>query len=388
MMFFPLSKNILVGILLFVCIAITSAQTQMQMNDEAQANYIKADKNLNSIYREILAEYKADTGFIKNLKISQNIWIKFRDAEVKVKYPDNGSYGSIHPMCVSMYLESLTLDRTKTLVGWIDGIEEGDVCAGSVKLKPITAAKTPGHKTPDCNLVSPQTKTKLLSLSGSMNKPNSAESFIADFKNLKGLKVKLNKEIRAINTNSITPHIDTCLKELERLIPFLKQTDDEEGTVIFFTLNNETLTNKAKETKGDMDDNFFSFLEYVYGSTGEDMISSAVWKTKASHLSEFSNLGDGDHTNTLKKLVLLNKEQNAYVKESLNKIYDLLIDDLASSQSFGNSREKVLKELRSIIADRSLEIKNTDREKLIGTEKKLQTEKFQFECKTKKCNFE
>jgi hypothetical protein len=38
-------------------------------------------------------------------------------------------------MCVLFYLEKLTLERIKTLKVWIDGIEEGDVCTGSVKTK-------------------------------------------------------------------------------------------------------------------------------------------------------------------------------------------------------------------------------------------------------------
>jgi hypothetical protein len=60
----------------------------------------------------------------------------FRNAELKVKYPEteSGYYGSVYPMCVSIYLEKLTSERVKTLKGWIDGIEEGDVCRGSVKM--------------------------------------------------------------------------------------------------------------------------------------------------------------------------------------------------------------------------------------------------------------
>ncbi|WP_367271484.1 lysozyme inhibitor LprI family protein [Nonlabens sp.] len=45
------------------------------------------------------------------------MWITFRDAELKVMYPETEPryYGSIHPMCVSIYLEKLTQDRIKTL---------------------------------------------------------------------------------------------------------------------------------------------------------------------------------------------------------------------------------------------------------------------------------
>ena len=113
------------------------SQTQGDMNKEANESYKKADKELNDIYKTILSDYKLDTAFIKNLKASQRIWITFRDAELKVKYPEteSGYYGSVYPMCVSIYLEKLTRERIKTLKEWIDGIEEGDVCKGSVKMK-------------------------------------------------------------------------------------------------------------------------------------------------------------------------------------------------------------------------------------------------------------
>jgi hypothetical protein len=48
---------------------------------------------------------------------------------------EEGYYGSVHPMCVAMYLTQLTEERIKILRIWLDGIEEGDVCCGSVKSK-------------------------------------------------------------------------------------------------------------------------------------------------------------------------------------------------------------------------------------------------------------
>ena len=107
------------------------------MNTQAGANYQKADKELNSAYTKILKEYKPNSTFIKNLKASQNIWIKFRDAEIKLKYPDRepGYYGSSQPVCWYNYLEELTKKRTTELKTWLTGIEEGDSCSGTVKMK-------------------------------------------------------------------------------------------------------------------------------------------------------------------------------------------------------------------------------------------------------------
>ncbi len=79
----------------------TYAQSQMEMNESAGKEYEKADKELNHIYQQILKKNAADTAFTKNLKIAQRIWVQFRDAEMKMKYPDreDGYYGSIFPLC-------------------------------------------------------------------------------------------------------------------------------------------------------------------------------------------------------------------------------------------------------------------------------------------------
>jgi uncharacterized protein YecT (DUF1311 family) len=100
-------------------------------------NYVAADSELNLTYQKIMKEYKDDTAFTKSLVASEKIWIKFRDAEMKMKYPDRepGYYGSIQPMCWAIYLTQLTLERTATLKQWLEGIDEGDACAGSVKVK-------------------------------------------------------------------------------------------------------------------------------------------------------------------------------------------------------------------------------------------------------------
>ena len=112
------------------------SQTQAEMNKEAYAEFNKADNELNEVYQTILAEYKTDTLFVENLKASQRIWIKFRDAELKMKFPDYSDkiYGSIHPTCRAFYLMELTEKRTESLKIWLNGTEEGDVCSGSVKI--------------------------------------------------------------------------------------------------------------------------------------------------------------------------------------------------------------------------------------------------------------
>jgi len=127
-------KNTLVLVLALIGVS-CFPQTQTEMNQEAHEAYQQTDKELNTVYQDILVQYSTDTVFIKNLKASQRIWITFRDAELDMKYPNDPekNYGSVLPMCRAYYLMELTEQRTKKLRVWLNGVLEGDVCAGSVK---------------------------------------------------------------------------------------------------------------------------------------------------------------------------------------------------------------------------------------------------------------
>lgn len=121
------------------CLAVTIGfgQSQGEMNEDAMKQYQKADKELNTVYQKVLTEYKKDVAFIKNFKAAQRLWVQLRDAELKAKYPDRpaGHYGSIQPVCHYSYLATLTEERTAKLKIWLTGVEEGDLCSGSVKVK-------------------------------------------------------------------------------------------------------------------------------------------------------------------------------------------------------------------------------------------------------------
>lgn len=114
-----------------------SAQTQRDMNDDAAASFKAADKKLNAMYQKILKDYADDPVFIASFKKAQRCWIVFRDAQLKMKYPDRepGYYGSAQPLFETMYLTELTKDRIKALQPWIDGAQEGDLSAGTVRVK-------------------------------------------------------------------------------------------------------------------------------------------------------------------------------------------------------------------------------------------------------------
>ena len=116
-----------------------TAQTQTELNDCAGNDLVKADKDLNITYQRILKKYAKDALFVKRLKEAQRAWLAFRDAQIQMKFPTSSAaestvqYGTVYPMCSASYKAELTEQRTKQLREWLTGIEEGDVCAGSVK---------------------------------------------------------------------------------------------------------------------------------------------------------------------------------------------------------------------------------------------------------------
>lgn len=114
-----------------------SPQTQPEMNVAACEKFQKADDELNQTYNQILATYKDDEEFIENLKKAQRAWIVFKNYHVASIFPKikQGAYGSVKPMCRCDILTELTTERTKVLRRWLTGVEEGDVCAGSIRSK-------------------------------------------------------------------------------------------------------------------------------------------------------------------------------------------------------------------------------------------------------------
>jgi uncharacterized protein YecT (DUF1311 family) len=124
-----------------VCLAVplttAIAQTQADMQDETCGDFKKADAELNKTYKQIMTEYKADKIFVEKLKKAQKAWLSYRDAHIESVYPvdDKSSYyGSVYGMCYCNAKKELTEQRTKMLKQWVDGVEEGNACSGSVKL--------------------------------------------------------------------------------------------------------------------------------------------------------------------------------------------------------------------------------------------------------------
>lgn len=97
---------------------------QMQMNQCAYENFQKADKELNRVYKKLRAKNKNDKTYLKNLKASQKLWIKFRDAELDLIFTcESGDmrmcFGSMYPLLLNSEKAEITEQRVKSLKSYL-----------------------------------------------------------------------------------------------------------------------------------------------------------------------------------------------------------------------------------------------------------------------------
>lgn len=118
-------------------------QAQAEMNACEAEQYAKADAELNAVYRQLISTYKSDAEFVAKLRLAQESWLKFRDADVTCFYYQKdkvAAYGSVYPTCRSQALTHLTVERTNELKQMLNP-EEGDVCAFRAAPEPAQESK-------------------------------------------------------------------------------------------------------------------------------------------------------------------------------------------------------------------------------------------------------
>ena len=119
------------------CLA--TATTQLERNQCATGQLKAADDELNRVYQALLRQYKDNREFLEKLRKAQRAWLTFRAAELEARFPSENKqrrYGSVYPTCANVFLAQRTQERIKQLREWLDGTDEGNVCAGSVRYKP------------------------------------------------------------------------------------------------------------------------------------------------------------------------------------------------------------------------------------------------------------
>lgn len=97
---------------------------QMQMNQCAYVDFQKADKALNKVYKALRNKKKNDKAYLANLKTSQRLWIKFRDAELDLIFTcETGDkrqcFGSMYPLLYNSEKAAITQQRVKGLENYL-----------------------------------------------------------------------------------------------------------------------------------------------------------------------------------------------------------------------------------------------------------------------------
>jgi uncharacterized protein YecT (DUF1311 family) len=105
------------------CMGSAYAQSQMQLNQEAGTDLQKADRQLNDVYKQLLAVTSAD--WKAKLTAAQLAWITFRDRECEFETIATVG-GSIHGMMVANCQTRLTLHRVAELERLLK-CQEGDL---------------------------------------------------------------------------------------------------------------------------------------------------------------------------------------------------------------------------------------------------------------------
>jgi uncharacterized protein YecT (DUF1311 family) len=89
-----------------------SAQTQAEMNQKANKDFVRADAELNKVYKQLI---KILDGKEKQLLIkAQKDWLKFRDSHCEFE-AEQYEGGSIQPLIYSTCLTDCTKNRIKDL---------------------------------------------------------------------------------------------------------------------------------------------------------------------------------------------------------------------------------------------------------------------------------
>lgn len=116
------------------------AVTQGELTDCAARDMDAAERQMNTLYAIVLDRFRGDPETLGKIRAAQQAWLAFRQAHAEAVFPKAGTpdaqfvYGSSLPMCWASVTAGLTGPRIAQLREWADGVEEGDLCAGSRSL--------------------------------------------------------------------------------------------------------------------------------------------------------------------------------------------------------------------------------------------------------------
>ena len=113
--------KILLALLLLSATA-AFGQTQAEMNQQAAADFRKADTQLNAIYGKVKAALDAEAQ--EKLKVAQRAWITFRDAEADLQADATARGGTMAPCLYNGVRQQLTETRIEELKALLEQLAQ------------------------------------------------------------------------------------------------------------------------------------------------------------------------------------------------------------------------------------------------------------------------
>jgi uncharacterized protein YecT (DUF1311 family) len=98
------------------------AQSQQEMNREAEDGFRRADVELNRVYQELLPRLPGPVR--EKLIDAQLAWIRFRDAEAEARAWEFEG-GTMYPFLYYSSLEDTTRQRSEDLRIWLESLSAG-----------------------------------------------------------------------------------------------------------------------------------------------------------------------------------------------------------------------------------------------------------------------
>lgn len=119
-----------------------------------------------------------------------------------------------------------------------------------------------------------------------------------------------------------------------------------EGTIYQIYSNINDLSKKAKQTKGDLDDEFVAILNHMYDDAVAEGYPS--WFLQTWDYGGYSLLGQGKHTSMLDKLEALSTKTTLFKDEIIN-MKNSVVSDIIDGQHYGETSETILNEIDAIL---------------------------------------
>ena len=129
-------------------------------------------------------------------------------------------------------------------------------------------------------------------------------------------------------------------------IPAMTLSLVAEGTIYQIYSNINDLSKKAKQTKGDLDDEFVAILNHMYDDAVAEGYPS--WFLQTWDYGGYSLLGQGKHTSMLDKLEALSTKTTLFKDEIIN-MKNSVVSDIIDGQHYGETSETILNEIDAIL---------------------------------------